>query len=91
MKPDKFLMFMPLLPAFVVFVWGVEQSHAQKLSAPGQFEIIKTVNQADRQASAKQARTIRAPALDSGGALAVAPSLGQTPPTTPKERSKPCR
>ncbi len=42
MKPGNFLMFMPLLSAFVVFVWGVEQSHAQNLSAPGQFKIIKT-------------------------------------------------
>ncbi|MDP1992512.1 MAG: hypothetical protein Q8K00_16005 [Syntrophales bacterium] len=91
MKPGNFLMFMPLLSAFVVFVWGVEQSHAQNLSAPGQFKIIERINQADSPTAANQARTIRAAGLDSGVSLAVAPAIGQTPPNTPKERSKPCR
>ena len=93
MKPGNFLMFLPLLSAFVVFVWGVEQSHAQNLSAPGQFKIIERINQADGPAAAKQALAIRvrAAGLDSGVSLAVAPAIGQTPPNTPKERSKPCR
>ncbi|RJX29977.1 MAG: hypothetical protein C4531_09545 [Desulfurivibrio sp.] len=82
MKPGNFLMFTPLLSAFVVFVWGVEQSHAQNLSAPGQFKITQTINPADSPAAAKQALAIRA---------AAPPSTGQMPPTAPKERSKPCR
>ncbi|MBU0965081.1 MAG: hypothetical protein KKA54_01760 [Proteobacteria bacterium] len=71
MKPGNLLMFMPLLLAFVAFVWGVEQSHAQNLSAPGQLKIIKTINPADRHAAANQAPATRA----------VAPSIGETPPT----------
>jgi len=83
MKPGNFLMFMRLLLAFVVFVWGVEQSHAQNLSAPGQLKIIKTINQSDRQAAANQAPATRAAAPESGVSLAVATSIGQTPLTPP--------
>jgi hypothetical protein len=93
MKPGNFLMFMRLLPAFVVFVWGVEQSHAQNLSAPGQFEVevIERINPTDGPAAAEQGPTIRAAGLDSGGSPAGEPAIGRTPPNTPKERSKPCR
>lgn len=81
MKSGNFLMIMRLLLAFVVFIWGVEQSHAQNLSAPGQFKIIERINQADSPAAAKQDLGASVAALDSGGALAVAPPTGQTPPT----------
>jgi len=91
MKPGNFLMFMCLLSAFVVFARGVEPSHAQNLSAPGQFKIIERINPADRPAAAKQTPAIRAAALDSGVSLAGEPAIGQTPPNTSKERSKPCR
>lgn len=77
MKTGKFLMFMSLLSAFIAFVWGVEPSRAQGLSAPGQFKIIERMNPAEGQAAAKQALTMP------GEKLAAAPSIGLTPPAAP--------
>ena len=77
MKTGKFLMFMSFLTAFITFVWGVEPSRGQGLSAPGQFKIIERMNPAEGQEAAKQALTM--PAAE----LAAAPSIDQTPPTTP--------
>ena len=77
MKPGKFLMFMSLLSAFITFVWGVEPSRGQGLSAPGQFKIIERMHPAEGQEAAKQAPTM--PAAE----LAAAPSIGRKPPTAP--------